>query len=81
LDEVDITGQIAGVFGSADSFYDNYGGAIDLMGVRLENKGATIVPNRLKVDLVPDKKDMAACRKFAQQICVMIAEKKKEKDA
>lgn len=61
LDEIDITGQIAGVFGSADSFYDNYGGAIDLIGVRLENKGATMVSHRLKVDLVPAKKDMAAC--------------------
>src|SRR5699024_3236345 len=49
LDEIDITGQIAGVFGSADSFYDNYGGAIDLIVVRLENKGATMVSHRLKV--------------------------------
>lgn len=81
LDDVDITGQIVGVFGSADSFYDTYGGAIDLMGDCLENKGATMVPNRLKVDLVPDKKDIVACQEFAQQVCVMIAEKKKEKDA
>jgi len=81
LDEIDITGQIAGVFGSADSFYDNYGGAIDLIGVRLENKGATMVSHRLKVDLVPAKKDMAACQEFAQQVCEMITEKKKEKDA
>src|SRR5690625_1131148 len=81
LDEVDITGQIAGVFGSADSLYDNYGGAIDVMVVRLEKKGAMMVPDRLKVDLVPDKKDIIACQEFAQQVCKMIAEKKKEKDA
>src|SRR5699024_9251605 len=57
LDEVDITRQIAGVIGSVDLFYDNNGGTIDLIGIRLENKGAKMVSNRPKVDLVPDKKE------------------------
>src|SRR5690625_2626415 len=45
LDGVDITGQIAGVFGSADSFYDNYGGAVGVVGVGLESKVGKIIAN------------------------------------
>lgn len=74
LDDVDITGKNVGVFGSADSFYDTYGGAVDLMGDRFKNKGAAMIPDRLKVDLEPNNKDIIACQEFAKKVCEMITD-------
>lgn len=68
VEEVDITGRIFGVFGSGDSFYDIFGGAIDLVADRLENLGADVLPERLKVDLEPDKEDIERCRVFAKKL-------------
>ncbi|GAB3068859.1 flavodoxin [Virgibacillus ainsalahensis] len=66
IEEVDITGKVIGVFGSADSFYDVFGGAVDLMADRMKNLGADLVPKRLKVELEPDKEDAKQCEQFAQ---------------
>ncbi|MEC5422944.1 flavodoxin domain-containing protein [Virgibacillus sp. C22-A2] len=68
LDDVDITGKVFGVFGSADSCYDTYGGAVDLMSDRLKNKGAILVPERLKVDLTPEGDDILRCEKFVETL-------------
>ena len=68
LEDVDITGKVFGVFGSADSFYDTYGGAVDLIGDRVKDLGAALLPLRLKVDLEPDKKDIVRCEEFAVMV-------------
>jgi|SRR5690625_3395815 len=65
LDLVDITGKIFAIFGSADSFYPTYGGAIDLMWNRVQDLGANVLENRLKVDLEPDQEDIERCKRFA----------------
>lgn len=69
VEEVDISGRLFGVFGSGDSFYDIFGGAIDLVANRLENLGADVLPERLKADLEPDKDDIERCRAFAKELC------------
>lgn len=68
LEDVDITDQFFAVFGSADSFYEYYGGAIDLMGDRIQELGAQLLPYRLKVDLEPDAKDIEYCQEFSDEI-------------
>lgn len=79
LEDVDISGKIFGVFGSADSFYDSYGGAIDLIGDRVQQLGATLLPLRLKVDLEPDAKDIVHCQEFAEMVQKALAERLTEK--
>lgn len=74
LDDVDITGKIVGVFGSGDSFYDSYGGASQMMGERFKEKQATLVAERLIVDLEPDKQDVVRCQQFAEAFCWVIEE-------
>ncbi|PAV30968.1 flavodoxin [Virgibacillus profundi] len=74
LEDVDITGKLFGVFGSCDSFYDTYGGAVDLVGDRLKNLGAVLVPERLKVDLDPDAEDIVRCEAFVNTLCKMLTE-------
>lgn len=68
LEGVDLSGQVFGVYGSGDTFYDTFGLAIDLMGDRLRNLGATMIADRLKVDLTPDKADDKRCSKYAQLV-------------
>ncbi|OZU88844.1 flavodoxin [Virgibacillus indicus] len=74
LEDVDITGRLFGVFGSCDSFYDSYGGAIDLVGDRLKNLGAVLVPERLKVDLEPDNEDIERCVRFVDSMIEIASE-------
>ncbi|MBP1969906.1 flavodoxin I [Virgibacillus natechei] len=77
IDDVNITGKLFGVFGSADSFYDTYGGAVNLMADRLSKAGAVLVPEQLKVDLEPDRVDIERCEQMADTVLVMIDEKMK----
>lgn len=74
LDDVNIEGMVFGVFGSADAFYDTYGGAVDLMWEHLRQKGAKVVPEKLKVDLTPDAEDIERCVQFATVMCEMAIE-------
>lgn len=77
LEDADIKGVLFGVYGSADSFYDTYGLAIDLVAVRAQNLGANVIPERLKIDLTPDRKDEERCAEFARTVSEMIGIEKK----
>ncbi|AIF44219.1 flavodoxin [Virgibacillus sp. SK37] len=68
LEDVDLTGKPVGVFGSADSFYDTFGGAIDLLADRLQSRGAVLLDDRIKVDLTPKAKDIENCELFTQKL-------------
>lgn len=72
LETVDITGQRFAVFGSADSFYPTYGGAVDLIGDRLIELGGRVYDERLKVDMYPNKKDLQDCQAFAKHIAMIL---------
>src|SRR5699024_12500689 len=79
VEEVDLTGIVFGVFGSGDSFYDIFGGAVDLIGDRLEKLGADVLHERLKVDLEPDKDDIERCLAYAEALSKKIDKKVLEK--
>ncbi|MYL57371.1 flavodoxin [Virgibacillus halodenitrificans] len=68
LEGVDLTGKSVGVFGSGDSFYDTFGGAIDLLADRLQKCGADLLDERLKVDLTPKSEDIKRCELFTQKL-------------
>lgn len=68
LEEIDIVDKVVGVFGSADSFYESYGAAIELVGDRATDLGANVLPLRLKIDLSPDEQDIERCRDFASLV-------------
>lgn len=72
LEDINITGRIFGVFGSADSFYNTYGGAIDLIADHAQSLGAEVLPNRLKIELEPDNEDIILCQQFADIVCVRL---------
>lgn len=75
LETVDISETIFGVYGSADSFYDTFGLAIDLVADRIKNQGGNILPERLKIDLSPRNSDMPLIERFSEKITKMMEEK------
>lgn len=61
---LDFTGKVCGVFGSADSSYEDYGTAVEIMYEELEDAGATMVPDSIIVDLEPDEAELKQCEKM-----------------
>ncbi|MUV39011.1 putative flavodoxin-1 [Lentibacillus sp. JNUCC-1] len=72
LNETDIRGPVYGVFGSADSFYDTYGGAVDILWEHIKDLGGHVIPQKLKVDLTPDQEDIERCQAFAAEVCRLL---------
>lgn len=72
LDDVDLTGKKAAVFGSCDSSYEKYGAAVDILIEKLQERGAEVVLEGLKVELTPTKEEKQLCiafgRNFAKQL-------------
>lgn len=72
LDDVDLTGKKAAVFGSCDSSYEKYGAAVDTLIEKLQERGAEVVLEGLKVELTPTKEEKQLCiafgRNFAKQL-------------
>ncbi|MUK90354.1 flavodoxin [Ornithinibacillus sp. L9] len=68
LDNIDLSGKIVGVFGSADSLYEVFGGAVDIIADRAESLGANVMPKRLTIDLEPDENDLEQCQELAEMV-------------
>ncbi|HEX7057823.1 MAG TPA: flavodoxin [Bacilli bacterium] len=66
LCELDLTGKKAAAFGSCDSTYEHFGGAVDLLTKKLRELGADVVLDGLKVELRPSEKDKETCRAFGR---------------
>lgn len=66
MDEVDLKGRKAAVFGSADSSYTYFGAAVDTLADKLKERGAKLVQEGLKVELNPSKADKGLCRKLGR---------------
>ncbi|CQR46574.1 Flavodoxin [Paraliobacillus sp. PM-2] len=65
LEELDLTGIPFGLFGSCDSMYTFYGGAIDSFETLVKECGANIVVPTLKIELSPEIEDIKTCESFA----------------
>lgn len=66
MEGLDLTGVPIAVFGSGDTFYRTFGQAIDTMADRFTELGASVLSERLKVDLDPDEEDEQKCLEFVE---------------
>ncbi|MDT3426737.1 flavodoxin I [Paenibacillus forsythiae] len=76
LDEIDLAGTKAAVFGSGDSGYEIYCGAVDRIEEKLKERGAAIVQASLKIEYGPTAVEKEECRKFGQRFaeaCVAVS--------
>ncbi|NOU86773.1 flavodoxin [Paenibacillus sp. LMG 31460] len=67
MDDIQLDGKKAAVFGSCDSSYSEYGAAVDTLVTKLKELGAEVTLEGLKIELSPSKDDKALCRQFGKQ--------------
>ncbi|PGL73277.1 flavodoxin [Bacillus sp. AFS055030] len=66
LENLNLTGKKAAVFGSGDHAYPKFCAAVDLLEERLKECGAQIIQEGLKVELAPEtEEDIERCVTFA----------------
>lgn len=74
LEKQQFQGLPIGLFGSCDSMYPIYGGAIDLIADTVEKCGATLPVSALKIELAPEAEDIKKCEAFASKFIEKIHE-------
>lgn len=67
MSAIDLSGKKAAAFGSGDSLYTHFAGAVDLLMEKLSDCGADVYPQALKVELTPEKEEIEACRMYGKQ--------------
>ncbi|TYR82054.1 flavodoxin [Priestia megaterium] len=68
MDEIDFTNKKVAVFGSGDTSYDIFCGAVDLLEEKVKKLNGTIMVDGLKVELAPFGEDVETCKEFAVAI-------------
>ncbi|QZT32458.1 flavodoxin [Caldalkalibacillus thermarum TA2.A1] len=66
LANLDLSGKVVACFGSGDHAYPQFCAAVDLLQKQVEECGACVLPNGLKIELEPDEEDWEQCREFAR---------------
>lgn len=72
LEDTVFGNTVFGVFGSGDTAYDEFCLSVELMGDRLEELDAKLIPERLMVDLMPTQEDIERIEQFAESGLRMI---------
>jgi flavodoxin I len=67
MDQLNLTGKKAAAFGSCDSSYEHFGGAVDKLVEKLTEIQADVVLEGLKVDLAPTEEDKEQCIQFGME--------------
>ncbi len=67
MEEIQLAGKKAAVFGSCDSAYPKYGAAVDILEEKLRERGAEVVMKGLKVELTPEDEDVEKCLQFGSE--------------
>ncbi|WP_151734552.1 flavodoxin [Paenibacillus tengchongensis] len=67
MDELELQGVKAAVFGSGDTGYEIYCGAVDQLEAKLKERGGVIVQDNLKVEYGPNAAEKELCRSFGRQ--------------
>ncbi|TVX92030.1 flavodoxin [Paenibacillus agilis] len=66
MNDLNLEGKRAAVFGSCDSSYTQYGAAVDILSNKLRELGCTLVHEGLKVELSPSQDEREVCREFGR---------------
>jgi len=73
MDEVSLGGRPAAVFGSGDSSYPVFGGAVDLLQAKLVERGASVALEALKIELSPSAQEQQECIEYGRQFALRLA--------
>lgn len=68
LETLDLTGKKAAVFGSFDWSYGDGGIAVDMIKEALQQQGAVMVQEELKVEFDPTPDERIQCQNFGKKV-------------
>lgn len=64
--DLDLNGKIVSVFGSGDTAYPKFCAAVDILEERLQQQGAAIAVEGLRIEFTPDTdEEVESCANFA----------------
>ncbi|SFF26621.1 flavodoxin I [Paenibacillus algorifonticola] len=72
LEGLDLSGRKAAVFGSGDSSYPVFCGAVDTIEAKLRELGAEIVSESLKVEYNPSDAEKEQCKNLGKQVAGLV---------
>lgn len=64
MQELDLSGKLTAIFGSGDTAYHLYCGAVDELEEKVKAVGSELALESLKIELGPSKEEQAMCREF-----------------
>lgn len=70
MDDLELSGKNAAVFGSCDSTYPEFGAAVDTLIDKLNELGANVVLPGLKIELMPDEQQRKECNDFGRKFLI-----------
>ncbi|SDZ82232.1 flavodoxin I [Thalassobacillus cyri] len=77
LEDIELSGIVAAVFGSGDSIYPQFCEAVHLLENQLKASGAYIIVEGLKVEMTPDtEEDLRNCKAFSEAVLGYLSEVK-----
>ncbi|MBE6184775.1 flavodoxin [Heyndrickxia ginsengihumi] len=77
MNALNLKGVHAACFGSGDTIYPEFCGAVDIFAETLEKRGGEVFKERLKIELTPDSdEEINECKQFAQSVYEWVLAKK-----
>ncbi|MEH7327810.1 flavodoxin [Priestia megaterium] len=73
MDDIDLSQKQMAVFGSGDSSYDVFCGAVDLIEEKIKERNGNIAVSGLKIELSPFGEDVEKCKVFAKGFAEVVA--------
>ncbi|MED4264056.1 flavodoxin [Priestia megaterium] len=73
MDDIDLSQKQLAVFGSGDSSYDVFCGAVDLIEEKIKRRNGNIAVPGLKIELSPFGEDVEKCKVFAKGFAEVVA--------
>ncbi|GAB1807240.1 flavodoxin [Priestia megaterium] len=73
MDDIDLSQKQMAVFGSGDSSYDVFCGAVDLIEEKIKRRNGNIAVPGLKIELSPFGEDIEKCKVFAKSFAEVVA--------
>jgi len=73
MDDIDLSQKQMAVFGSGDSSYDIFCGAVDLIEEKIKGRNGNIAVPGLKIELSPFGEDVEKCKVFAKDFAEVVA--------
>ena len=71
LEQLKLENQLFAIFGSGDTSYSEFCGALDKLKKLIENQGGIVLSDPLRIEFNPDPEDETDIRKFVSDVLMV----------